>query len=199
MSMIGNLARIPDATRELLLARPRLITRLLYPDLPEPPPKQPGFLSRLFGTKAGSVVESTDPVPPLEPLQESDSLSIDKTWHALHFLFSGTAAEGKPPADFLVAGGAPIGDVDVGYGPARCFTPAEVRSIAAFLEQQKEEELRARIDLKAMEKLDIYPSVWSEDTDVDEEWEYLVTSFREMKQFVNEAAQAHQSMIVYLN
>jgi len=126
-------------------------------------------------------------------------LNIDKAWHALHFLFTGTAWEGEPPANFLVTGGTQIGEVDVGYGPARSFTPAEVRSIAAFLDGQREDELKSRIDLEAMQTLDIYPSVWSEDTDIEEEWEYLVTSFREMKQFVGQAAQANLSMIVYIN
>ena len=37
---------------------------------------------------------------------------------------------------------------------------------------------------------------WSEETDIEEEWEYLVASFLEMKQFVGQVAQANLSMIV---
>lgn len=199
MSMVGNLARLPSAMRETLHARPELISRLLYPNTPAPAPKQPGFLARLFGAKPAPSSQPTGSVPAFEPLAESDTLDIDKAWHALHFLFTGTAWEGEPPADFLVTGGTKIGEVDVGYGPARSFTPAEVQRIAAFLNEQREDELKSRIDLEAMQKLDIYPSVWSEDTDIEEEWEYLVTSFREMKQFVGQAAQADLSMIVYIN
>jgi len=196
--MVGNLARLPNATRETLHARPELITRLLHPNMPAPAPKQPGFLARLFGAKSAPLSQPTESVPAFEPLAESDTLYIDKAWHALHFLFTGTAWEGEPPADFLVTGGTQIGKVDVGYGPARSFTPAEVQSIAAFLDEQREDELKSRIDLEAMQTLDIYPSVWSEDTNIEEEWEYLVTSFREMKQFIGQAAQANLSMIVYI-
>lgn len=199
MSMVGNLARLSSATREALHARPELVTRFLYPDSPEPAPRQPGLLARLLGAKPATASRPTEPAPALEPLAESDTLQLDKSWHALHFLFTGTAWEGKPPAGFLVTGGTQIGEVDVGYGPARSFTPAEVRDIAAFLDGQAEDDLRSRIDPAAMQALDIYPSVWSEDTDIEEEWEYLVASFRDMKEFVGEAARANLSMIVYIN
>lgn len=199
MSMVGNLARISSATREALHARPELITRFLYPDTPEAPARQPGFLARLFGAKPATAGRSTEPVPALEPLADVDMLMIDKAWHALHFLFTGTAWEGEPPAGFLVTGGSKIGEVDVGYGPARSFTPAEVQDIAAFLDAQAEDELRSRIDVEAMQALDIYPSVWSEDTDIEEEWEHLAASFRDMKEFVGRAARENLSMIVYIN
>ena len=51
---------------------------------------------------------------------------IDKAWHGIHYLLTGTAWEGAAPLNFLVAGGRPVGDVDVGYGPARAFSGAEV-------------------------------------------------------------------------
>jgi Domain of unknown function (DUF1877) len=199
MSMIGNMARLPSATRDALHAHPELVTRLLYPDAPVPAPRRPGFLARLFGAKPAPVDRPTASVPAVGRLANSDTLCIDKAWHALHYLFTGTAWAGEPPADFLAVGGTQIGNVDVGYGPARSFTPAQVQSIAAFLNEQKEAELRSRIDPAAMQRLDIYPGVWCADTDIEEEWEYLVSSLLEMKQFVGEAAQANLSMIVYIN
>jgi hypothetical protein len=199
MSMIGNLARVPSATRDALHARPELVMRLLYPGTPVPAPRQPGFLARLFGAKAAPASQPTEPVPVVGPLAETDTLCIDKAWHALHYLFTGTAWAGEPPADFLAVGGTEIGKVDVGYGPARSFTPAQVQSIAAFLNEQREDELRSRIDPAAMQRLDIYPGVWADDTDIEEEWGYLAGSLLEMKQFVGQAAQANLSMIVYIN
>ena len=199
MSMVGNLARLPSATREALHARPELIARLLYPDTPESAARPPGFLARLFGAKPALLNQPSVSVPAFGPLAESDTLCIDKAWHALHFLFTGTAWAGEPPAAFLAAGGTQVGTVDVGYGPARSFTPAQVQGIAAFLNEQNEDELKSRIDPEAMQRLDIYPSVSSEETDIEEEWEYLVASFLEMKQFVGQVAQANLSMIVYIN
>ena len=50
-----------------------------------------------------------------------------------------------------------------------------------------------------MQRLDIYPGVWADDADIEEEWEYLASSLLELKQFVGQAAQANLSMIVYIN
>jgi cytochrome c1 len=43
-----------------------------------------------------------------------------------------------------------MGDIDVGYGPTRSFTQAEVEKIAAFLEAQGEAVLRQRLVPKKM-------------------------------------------------
>src|SRR5690349_11334743 len=56
-------------------------------------------------------------------------LDLDKAWHGLHFLLTGTDWGGTPPLNFIVAGGETIGDVDVGYGPARAFTPEQLAEI----------------------------------------------------------------------
>jgi hypothetical protein len=65
------------------------------------------------------LYESGEPSP-----DEEDD--VDKAWQGLHFLLTGSAWNGEPPLNFLVSGGREIGDVDVGYGPARGFTSTEV-------------------------------------------------------------------------
>src|SRR5437763_27473 len=84
-------------------------------------------------------------------------LDIDKAWHGIHFLLTGTAWEGSPPLDFLVRGGRQVGDVDVGYGPARGFTSAEVQGLARALSAIAPDALLARYDHRAMNALDLYP------------------------------------------
>ena len=170
MSMIGNLARIPETTRQRLHQDPSRIPQFLYPQ----------------------AVED-------ESLPPDDVMDLDKAWHGLHFLFTGSDWSDDFPEGFLVACGKPVGDVDVGYGPARSFSPSEVEEIAAFLEAQKEGTLRQRLDPKAMAELEIYPGIWAEDTNLDEEWEYLLDGFRRMKEFVREAVSKKMALLVYLN
>src|ERR1700733_10559446 len=86
-------------------------------------------------------------------------LDVDKAWHGIHFLLNGEAWEGTPPLDFIV-GGQAIGDIDVGYGPARGFSADEVAAIAAALHPITAETLRARFDPAAMMAADIYPTIW---------------------------------------
>jgi hypothetical protein len=58
-----------------------------------------------------------------------DSLSVDRDWHGIHFLLNQGAWDGEPPLDFIVSGGTEVGEVDVGYGPARAFLPCELAAI----------------------------------------------------------------------
>ena len=199
MSMIGNLARIPNETRLKLHQSPGLITALLYPGLSAPTPAKPGLLGRLFGSKETPPLAKPAVPAPIAPLLEGDHMDLDKAWHGLHFLFTGSDWEGDFPQGFIVANGEPVGDEDVGYGPARSFTPDEVEKIAAFLETQNEDELRKRLDPEKMTELEIYPSIWAQATDMGEEWEYLAENFRSMKQFVREAAAKQMALLVYLN
>ena len=136
MSMIGNLARLTAERREQLHREPELITQFLYPRRPSTSPQsKPGLLTRLFG---GNKPTEPSPAPPsvIEPLKSEDALGIEKDCHVLHFLFTGSDWEGDFPQGFLVSCGEPVGDVDVGYGPARSYSPAEVQQIADFLKSQ---------------------------------------------------------------
>src|SRR4051812_22134863 len=64
----------------------------------------------------------------------AEGIDIEKSWHGIHYLLTGTRDEGDGPLNFILAGGQEVGDVDVGYGPARAFTSEQVRGIAGALE-----------------------------------------------------------------
>ena len=192
--MIGNLARITEATRDSLHRDPASITALLYPVVASAAPKKKtGFWGRMFGCREMSETAPRSGLPP------NDAMDLDKAWHGLHFLFTGSDWEGDFPAGFLVTGGKSVGKVDVGYGPARSFSSEEVRKIAAFLQEMDEGTLRSRLDPKVMEELDIYPSIWSSGTNLEEEWEYLSDGLRRLKAFVVEASQRDMALLVYIN
>ena len=48
--------------------------------------------------------------------RKDDLVDVDKAWHCLHFLLTGTASEGEPPMDFVVRGGTEVGE-DMGTAP----------------------------------------------------------------------------------
>ena len=190
MSMIGNLVRVTDDQLIRLQANPGTIESFIYPD--SSTPKQPGFFSRLFSAK---IVES---VNDSASISESDQACLDKTWHAIHFLFTGTDWEGEFPNCFLVGGGTEIGDIDVGYGPARSFTSKQVREINRFLQNTSDDELKSRLDFEKMKALEIYPDVWDDDA-MDEEWEYIQWGLETVRKFVSETSSKSMGLIVYLN
>lgn len=192
MSMICNLRRASrdDITR--LLAAPEQITAFLYGV--EAP--MPGTLSRLW-----SLIRRKPPAMPAvapAPRMDGDEADLDKSWHGLHFLFTGTAWEGDEPACYLVRGGEAIGNVDVGYGPARALAPDRVRRFAEFLDSLSPGELNRRYDPARMTALEIYPGNWT-GTGEPEEMDDLLEGFAMLRDFVTETRDAGDALIVYMN
>jgi hypothetical protein len=191
MGMIYNLRQTPSATLDYLLKYPGSITGFLYPDLP-PQMSHPGFLRRLFGARPAAV-DSVE--MPAVDLIGGDDIDLDKAWHGLHFLFTGTAWEGNQPESFLLNWGTEIGDIDVGYGPARGFTIAETARIAKFLSSTDSTTLADRYDPQRMSDLKIYPSIWDRDEGLD----YLLEYFPILNKFIQDTCQKQLGIVVYLN
>ena len=61
-------------------------------------------------------------------LMDGTALELDKSWHVLHFLFTGHPSHGPMPAAALLSGGREIGD-DLGYGPALRGGDESVRAV----------------------------------------------------------------------
>jgi hypothetical protein len=97
-----------------------------------------------------------------EQQQEADGkrYSLEKDWHALHFLLTGDARmdEGVTPPPFgnVVLGGKPT-PFEATYGHVRLLSPKEVQEVAAALRLVSVEELRRRFDVSKFNSLEIYP------------------------------------------
>ena len=133
-----------------------------------------------------------------------DMVDVDKAWHCLHYLLTGTAWEGEFPANFMIGGGTEVGDVDVGYGPARVFGTAEVAEIARLLATLRGSDLAERFDARDMERRDIYPGGhpggWSEtDVSSDESFGYFIGAFEDLKALVTRGAAGGSGMVAWLN
>ncbi len=128
-------------------------------------------------------------------------VDLDKAWNCLHYLLTGSARDGEGPLAFLMKGGAPVGNEDLGgAGPARVFTPDEVAVIAAALADVSEATLRRRLDPKKLEALDIYPGRWSElNLRSDYELGYYFGPFRELQRVTQRAKDEGLGMIVWIS
>jgi len=123
-------------------------------------------------------------------------LDIDKTWQIIHFLLTGSAWEGEAPLRNAVLGGSVIGDIDVGYGPARYLRPPEVSEVALALSAISPVMLWSRFDLKAARDNEIYPTGWEGN---DTERDYAMDYFQQLKTFFDEANKQNEAIILYLN
>lgn len=123
-------------------------------------------------------------------------LDIDKTWHIIHFLLNGDTWEGAWPLLGVVLGGTEISAEDVGYGPARYLTPAEVEEVASALDAIPPDTLWSRFDADAVRKAEIYPEAWSGGP---EDREYVTDYYSQLRDFFATAAKAKEVVVLYLN
>ena len=197
MSMCLGICAIDDSSIEKLLRDPPLVWKVLAPDDPEMYGSSRGqsasWFSKFFG-KAKSPTQQPEEIAP--PESETD---LDKAWHGIHYLLTKSAWEGEPPLNFLVLGGSPIGDIDVGYGPARAITSAGVQEIHAALSMISEDDLRSRFDPAEMTRLDVYPDIWDRDTAEDDTFGYCAEYFGTLKDFVASAADRNLGLLIYLS
>ena len=129
----------------------------------------------------------------------SQELDLDKAWHGLHFMLTGEAWEGPEPLCYLLSGGEQIGDEedhDVGYGPARCLSPQQVKAFSTVLSAMTEEEFGGRYNSRKMMALELYPRGWQEEPAEMRTW--LVQSFIHLRQFAQDVARRDKALLVWL-
>src|SRR5262249_19169224 len=78
--------------------------------------------------------------------KEVGQVDLEKAWHGIHFLLTGSAWDGEEPLCYLVTGGEQIGEEDVGYGPARALKPQQVAAWASALSAVSVDELSNRFN-----------------------------------------------------
>ena len=89
-----------------------------------------------------------------------------------------------------------VGEIDVGYGPARVLSSQQVRSLATALAALEPEAVAARVDLRKLDEEAIYPGNWQRNgMDVD----YVVGSYREMRNLIVRLADQGLGMVLYIN
>ena len=201
MGMVLALTTLADRNIDRLLADPPLVWKVIAREDPDVyvqarrDASKTSFLGALFG---GKKAPPPDPEPLVLAESEGIETDVDKAWHGIHYLLTGTADEGQPPWSFLVSGGRDVGDLDVGYGPARVFTAAETKAIYEALSSLTEDDLRSRFNPADMTAKEIYPEIWSRGSPDEETIGYLIEYFRLLRGFLQQAVDAAVGMVVVL-
>lgn len=201
MGMSLSLVSLGDSNIDRVLRDPPLVWKVIAPDDPDlyesarQATLKRGLLSRLMGRPS-----PVDSVVALEmAADEGIATDLDKAWHGIHYLLTGDGSEGESPASFLVSGGTYVGDVDVGYGPARAFTSGQTREALALLNQISDDELRRRFNPADMLAKQIYPEIWDRDPGKQDTLGYLMEYVRILRVFLNQTVVAGRGIVVYLS
>ena len=201
MGMALALHTVSENNISKVLADPPLVWRIIAPDDPEiyqhaRAEKQPGLLARLLGAKP---VELSEDVPDLPKTHgEGIETDLDKAWHGIHYLLTGTAWEGAEPLNFIVCGGTEVGDIDVGYGPARVFSSNDVKTIAAALRSLDDSAVRERFNPEEMMSLEIYPNIWDRAPEDDDTLGYCIEYLSDLRRFLADAANNSMGIMLYI-
>lgn len=123
-----------------------------------------------------------------------DGLSLEKNWHAIHFLLSGSAWDTDHPGGKLLAGGTPIPEEDTGYGPPRILSAEEVVAFRDHLATRSPEALLAEFDFAKMAAAEIYPSIWDpRDTMARDD---VLQSIEELRRFIDDAVTRGNAVLI---
>ena len=197
MGMTGTVWRVtPADVRRLERASQREVSDFLF-GAPSGPVRAKG-LRGWFNRFSPITIESYEDYldAPRGPGGARAELDVDKAWHGLHFLFTGTAEGGDEPACFLTEGGSILGEDPDDEALARGLSAAQVAAFAAFLQRLSREELSRRYDPVRMTELDIYPSIWNRPEEAEQNREYLLDAYERLRDFVVLAAAEGDQLVV---
>jgi hypothetical protein len=169
-----------------------------------PPDKLEEFFKTVVGLVAQAPIPMRGAVPlpnvkgskPKRKLELGELVDVEKAWHGLHFLLSGSAEKTTPGAGQAVMGGTEIGPA-LGYGPARLLDPDEVRTVSAALSGMIRDSLRARYDAASMEAAKVYPGGWVQGG-AEENCDWLLDAFETVQRFYASAASRGSAVLLYL-
>lgn len=111
---------------------------------------------------------------------------LDKAWHAIHFVLTGSAWAGEAPWAWAILGGTELGEDEDGNW--RHLPAEQVREVAQALSALPPDEFARRYDPQALADAQIYPDViWLRDG--DDAKQYVVDYYAQLSGFYAAAAQ----------
>jgi hypothetical protein len=124
--------------------------------------------------------------------QTPAALALDKTWHAIHYLLTGSIEETEGVLASAIFGGRVLGDEE---SQARLLMPDEVADLSHALIAIPPEELLRRYNADELNDAGVYFNSWSasnEDTD------YVRDYYRSMIEFYRTAARDSKAVIILI-
>ena len=122
-------------------------------------------------------------------------LDLDKMWHGLQWILSGSIGITAAPASRIILGGKEVG-ANLDYGKPRYFSPAEVKQIATLLSSISVADLRKNYSAKAMDAAKVYPDDWREwEREGEDVFGGLLVNFNQLLRFYQTAASAGHAVM----
>jgi hypothetical protein len=202
--MCLGLLSLADTNITRVVKSPSLAWRLITPEGATPPgiaPKKPAKgTARNKKTAAARPAKTKAKGPAALELiaNEGTRCDLDKSWHGIHYLLTGSAWEGEPPFDFLVEGGRQVGKIDLDHGPLRAFRASETHAIYDSISVMSPYELRKRFNARDMAAKEIYPDIWTGAVIEEDSLRYLMDNLDKLRAFLRQTIDAQLGILVFL-
>lgn len=125
--------------------------------------------------------------------EEIGGVDLDKAWHGIHFLLTGSAWEGEEPLCYLFKGGEGVGAEDDG---ARVLKPNQIADWANTLSTIPADDLRKRFNPEAMMEVEIYPEIWDRASEEDDILRYLLENYEALRSFLEQTKNENKGAII---
>jgi hypothetical protein len=138
----------------------------------------------------------------IEPLGRFEpALDLEKSWHMLHYLFTGHVDDSAAPGNALLTG-EEIGE-DVGYGPCRLHDRADTADFASFLKTLELANLQQRVNYAEMVRLQVYAMPMGgpgSDADLESELRAEVAVyFPRLRDYVSASAERQGGLLTWVS
>jgi hypothetical protein len=153
--------------------------------------------TRPVGDAAQSVAKARERLVALAPFEQA--LSIEKSWHILHYLFTGHVGPANAPGDLLLTG-EDLGP-DLGYGPPRLHGHTATRDFSQFLDTLDLVRLQARVNLTTMGDLGIYSMPMGRGSEAEYERELrneVGLYFPRLRDYVRKMSEKGNGLLIWL-
>jgi hypothetical protein len=150
------------------------------------------LLKQALAVQKASPAKPSGGGPPAEN-PAAEELDLHKSWHCLHFLFTGKVdgSDGTPLGEAIL-GGAEIGGeaADTGYGPPRGLSPSQVRDVSAALATFPIETKVKEFDAEAADQAGVYAAHHGQ--------QELLDYFRQLREFYADAARKGNAVLLWI-
>lgn len=158
-----------------------------------PPEQQKIVQARLAAVREKLEAQGGAAAPSPQTQGLEPPLDLHKSWHLLHFVFSGRVDDAPAPEGELM-GGEAMGQ-DLGYGPPHLHDVAATAAFAKFLAAQDIGALKRRIDLAKMEDIYVYGGLDDEEEIEDD----LKHFFPLLRDYVVAVADKGYGLLIWLS
>jgi hypothetical protein len=127
----------------------------------------------------------------------ADWHSLDKAWHGLHYLYTGTSWGGQEPLCYIAVGGRELEwDESFFEVPPRALVPEQVQSWSEVVDRMDDAKLRAAFSPQDMVAKEIYPGLWHRNPKEDDTLGWLIRHAAPLREFLRATAARGYGLLV---